>query len=1728
MHYSRLTLALAAWGMKRGMAAAITTLALCAVAQAQAPLVPMNPAAIHRHVQATPPKIFGATVLSGRSAIFTPRSGQAAQPNAAPPLPSWISVGPNSVQNAAGTVGGNPDAVSGRVAAIAVDPNTASTFYVAAAGGGVWKTTNGGQSYTTHTDFTGDTAMGSIAIAPSTSGNQQVVYAGTGEANNSGDSRYGIGLLKSTNGGASWSVIPGPSSAFVRRAISKIVVSPTDPKTVYLTVADFAVNGLGGNTGVWKTTDGGTTWTNTTATTINDSFDPYSDLVMDPTAPTTLYAAIGNPGGSGSNGIYKTTDGGTTWALLAGGLPTASVGRIALALCASAPGTIYASIENSGTSGLLGLYKTTNNGTAWAQLTAAPDYLGQQGWYDNAVVVSPTNPNQVFAGGQVNYGAQTYDDLRALTGSQDGGTTFQDYSVGAGFLGPHTDLHALAFAADGSVLLDGNDGGVWRLENPSSPGTTSTTDATGTVQWTDLNTNLDTIQFTGIALHPTDPTIAYGGSQDNGTEKYSGSLNWSQVRGGDGGFVRVDQTNPQTVYHEYYGISLERSDDGGANWNGATTGINPSDPAPDGSDPAAFYVPFKLDPANQSRVIYGTNHVYESTDKGDNFTAIGTPGTNGFNPGGGSISNLGVNGNTIYAAVGGNVYATTNDGATWADVSLPGNANAVTDIFVNPTNAQDVYVSRGAFLAAGASKIYHSTDGGATWNDVSGTGSGKLPDEPFNAVLLNPASGTLYAGGDDGVYSSTDGGTTWARLDPGNNFPRTQVIDLALSPGTNLLGAGTHGRGLFELPLSIAPYGLTATPNFTQITLNWFASVPAGATFSVFRGTSPGGESATPLATGITARTYADTQITAGVTYYYFVETVVTSGATTTTSAPSNEAFATAPATFYVPSNAYPTIQSAITAAPNGSIVQVSDGTYSGPGNVDLDMSLGNQGAGVKNLLVTSQNGAGTTIIDCGGTAAAPHRAFLFQSGETNAEVQGFTLQHANGNDEGAIRIELGSEATVLNCLFTNNSASGSGAGMYVNGTANVSGCAFTGNASLGGYQGGAAIYSNGSVVVVNSTFTGNTAASYGGALDVNSGTFIGANCLFTGNTAATGSVGVNFGTLDLINCSATQNAASGSLAVYNGGTEALTNDVFWNDAGGELAASGQGNAGSTGTATVSHCDVQGGTTGSGNITGDPRFVSPPTDLHLLSASPCIGAGTASGATTTDLDGKTRSSPPSIGAYEAVPGVLTALTAMDAAGIDGQTVTLTATLTSGGSGLGGQSVAFTVDGTSVGSATTDGTGLASLPYTIPAGDTPGAHPITAAFAGATGYKSASATATLTVSRVVTALTLGNVTGRSGQPVALTATLTRTDLATGLTGETITFTQDGAPVGTAVTNASGVATLTHTIPVGTAGGTHPLTAAFAGDNGFLPANASATLTVPQTVTALSVRASTGAPGGPITLFARLTRTDTNGGVSGKRITFTVGGAAAGTGLTDATGQATSSYLLPPGTTIGAHPGLVASFAGDPTFKAVSQTGTYLVSKVVTALTVTTASGAMGQRITLSAQMTRTDTHAGVAGKSVSFMVDGMTVANSPATTTSSGFASVSYTIPSGTALGSHTVAVAFVGDATDNAASGSGTLTVTKANTTVAVTPVSGARGTSVTLTATLTRLTDGAVLTGKMVTFTVDGASVGTGTTNSSGVATFSYAIPAGSTAGSHPLAASFAGDAGQNAGAGSSTLTES
>lgn len=707
-------------------------------------------------------------------------------------ISNWTSIGPAPVNG--GGAGRNGGPVSGRVTAIATDPTNANTIYLGAAGGGVWKTTNGGTSWQPLTDSQATLSTGAIAVAPS---QPNVIYVGTGEANDSLDSFYGRGVLKSTDGGATWALLG--ASLFDRVAISKVVVDPTNANNVFIAVEGQGANGQFNNVGVWHSTDGGVNWFNTTAGLSTGS--EFNDLIMDPRNPAVLFVGL-----QGSvRGVYRTTNSGQSWTA-AGNFPTSdlNIGRIALAMAPSSSLIVYASVATTG-GALYGMLKSSDGGATWTQLVNTPNFLRSQGWYDNVVAVSPTNANIVYAGGVYAYEA---GDPGGLIKTTNGGSNWTNIENGIDGSGLHPDHHALAFDAAGN-LLDGNDGGIFR-----------TTDGGST--WQNLNTNLATIQFTSVAVDPNDPNYVIGGSQDNGTEKYTGGIGWAAIRQGDGGVAQIDPSNRQIMYHTYFGLSLERSNDGGVNWQDATAGI-------DTNDATGFYIPYVMDPSNPARLLLGTNRLYETTNRGDNWVARMTSPLVGQE----TIAAIGLapsDPNTIYVAyTDRSVFVTTNRGNTWNSVmsGLPTASLAaaaassggggdggedegdggemlpradagsfgVGQILVDPTNAQVAYYVRDQF---GGGHVFKTTNGGGNWVNISGN----LPDIPTHAIALDTrqATSALYVGTDQGVFQSINGGQSWSLY--GSGLPNTVVANLVLSTSKNFLLAGTHGRGAWIINLS--------------------------------------------------------------------------------------------------------------------------------------------------------------------------------------------------------------------------------------------------------------------------------------------------------------------------------------------------------------------------------------------------------------------------------------------------------------------------------------------------------------------------------------------------------------------------------------------------------------------------------------------------------------------------------------------------------------------------------------------------------------------------------------------------------------------------------------------------------------------------------------------------------------------------------------------------------------
>lgn len=752
---------------------------------------------------------------------------QGPRPQLILPGVAWGSIGPQPTNPRNLPYKGAP-VISGRVTALAVDSANPQRVFLGAAEGGVWSTLDGGATWTPLTDSQATLSTGSIAIDPL---NPQTIFVGTGEQDYL-NSYYGAGILKSTDGGNTWVQLPGPfvgpfGASSGGAYIGSIAIDPNNDSILFAGVLEVGGDG----SGIYQSVDGGNTWS------VVLSGAAGNVVIFDPTNSSHLYAGLGACGsvcgtaGNASAGIYQSTAGGAlgSWTLLAGGLPTANVGRISVALAPSSPTTLYAGIADSSSGALLGVYETTDGGTTWAQLLTAPDYCNPQCWFDDVVAVAPNNSDVIYVGGK----GSVYQSL-------DGGMTWSDVSDGANGATLHSDTHALTFAADGSLLYVGDDGGTWVTSDVDSM----------VVNWTALNSPLAITQFyKGLSISPSSVNTTFGGTQDNGTQQYSGSLTWDQVICGDGGATAIDPVQPNNVYAVCIantGPTVYKSTSGGSvrTFVTAEAGIVTT-------DRAFFGETLVIDPANSQTLYFGSYRVYQSIDGAQSWSLISGDLTNG-----GYISALGVapgNSQVVYAVTSdGNVWVTANassgTGASWTklDAGLPN--RWVTEVYpTSPTTAYLTFSGFSGFNGDNQGHVFMTTNVGQTWSDVSGN----LPNIPVNDIVTDPqGSNLIYVATDVGVLGTSDGGATWSVL--GSGLPNVAAVGLRIHASSRILRTATHGRSMWDLQLqdfgiSLQPSSVTASagqkatsvitvsPNSsgfsTPVTLSC-SGLPAGATCS--------------------------------------------------------------------------------------------------------------------------------------------------------------------------------------------------------------------------------------------------------------------------------------------------------------------------------------------------------------------------------------------------------------------------------------------------------------------------------------------------------------------------------------------------------------------------------------------------------------------------------------------------------------------------------------------------------------------------------------------------------------------------------------------------------------------------------------------------------------------------------------------------------------------------------
>jgi len=644
---------------------------------------------------------------------------------------NFTHLGPTSVPTGGG---------SGRINCITFHPTNSSIVFVGAPSGGLWKSTDGGSTWSSTTDTLATLGVSAVAIDPT---NPQVIYIGTGDR----DARdtYGVGILKSTDGGGTWNATGLNWTTPQNRVVCDIVIFPSNTSTLLAATSS----------GIWRSTDGGQTWSQrTTSYTM--------ELRLHPTNPAIVFASTYSQ--SGGAAILRSLDGGLSWSTV---WSNASVNRIALAMAPSAPRRVYALCSSSSNSGFYGLYLSLDTGSTWTQQSATPNILGSntsgtstggQGWYDLCLAVHPQDSLMLFAGG--------INIWRSDNAGQ-GWTIISYWSSSQTIPYVHADQHAMLFKPGTTELWVGNDGGVFRTTNLGS-------------SWQDLSSGLAILQVYRMSHHRGSSTpVILAGTQDNGTNRRTTSGSWAQVYGGDGMENAIDWVTPSTMYCSIYYGSFYRSTNSGSSW----TAIAPSNESGNG----AWVTPLVMHPSNPQLLFVAYRTVYRSTNRGSNWTSLGAPlATNA------RARFLGVspsNTNVIVVGTSSTLFRTTDGGANWTSIgsSLPA---SMSNVAIDPSDPAVLWVTCSNW--ASGQKVFRSTDGGTTWTNVS---SG-LPNVPVNCIALDPRTGNAYVGTDIGIYLRTPSSTSWISWDDG--LPNVIVRDLELDTATNRIYAATYGRGIWQ------------------------------------------------------------------------------------------------------------------------------------------------------------------------------------------------------------------------------------------------------------------------------------------------------------------------------------------------------------------------------------------------------------------------------------------------------------------------------------------------------------------------------------------------------------------------------------------------------------------------------------------------------------------------------------------------------------------------------------------------------------------------------------------------------------------------------------------------------------------------------------------------------------------------------------------------------------------
>jgi hypothetical protein len=700
---------------------------------------------------------------------------------------TWTSVGPNNV--------------GGRTNWIAINPQNTNQIFTATAGGGIWKSTNAGSSWSPVNDRFPSLGMGSVLIDPN---NSSVVYGGFGEATWNADGLDAGGMYKSTDSGATFSLIPSTASF---KDIGEIAVKPGDSNVILA-----ATRG-----GLMRTTNGGSSWTSF------QTSKGFYNVTFNPGNPNNAVASYLDLTNFSTNGAYYTLDAGATWTACAGTTVNSFYGRSVYGFSPAAPNVVYAiqGVSN----GTANVYKSVDSGANFS-LVANKNVNSTQHWYDNAVWVDPTNPNHLLMG--------ALDIYR----STDGGATWTQIVYWANNYSdsnlPHADVHSIVGdpGYNGTTnrrVYVGCDGGMFVADDISAATTTS--------GWRGLNAGYVTTQPYGGAANATTGRVT-AGLQDNGTQLTTlTSATASQVFGGDGGWVAIDSGNPNNVYGEYVYARIHRSTNNGATsasyiYSGLTDAQNGF---------ANFISPFILSPTNTKTMWVGASNLWRTFDA----TAPAPTWTSVYS---GTFDNVSAiaeapsNANVLYTGDNsGRVYKSTDATAvspTFTTLSGFPTGRYIGRIAISNTDANKVYVGFGSFNSG---SVYKSLDGGSTWNNASGSGATGLPASPIHGLCVDPLnSDHVFAGTEVGLYESTDGGATWSTSAAGPNNSCIDEVNYVQGTTDKVLIA-THGRGSWVYTPQAALPKVTALNNPATlvggnnlpITVTLTGAAPAGFTINL-------------------------------------------------------------------------------------------------------------------------------------------------------------------------------------------------------------------------------------------------------------------------------------------------------------------------------------------------------------------------------------------------------------------------------------------------------------------------------------------------------------------------------------------------------------------------------------------------------------------------------------------------------------------------------------------------------------------------------------------------------------------------------------------------------------------------------------------------------------------------------------------------------------------------------